>query len=184
MSNWSDPLLERIEGYLDRHEYWKWRSDAKTDVLARRNALHLAVFVQPFLQFVLDGRKTVESRFSINRCPPYESVEPQDLVLVKQSGGPVVAVAEVSDVWYYELDTQAREVIRSRFANQLCVDGPDFWESKAAACYATLMRFSRVERIEPIPCLKRDRRGWVVLEPSIEQLSLFEAPSERHRRSV
>jgi hypothetical protein len=142
--------------------------------------VHLAVFVQPFLQFVLEGRKTVESRFSINRCPPYECVESRDLVLIKQSGGPIVAVAEVSDVWYYELDASAREFIRTRFANQLCIDGTDFWESKSASCYATLIQFSRVEKVEPIPCLKRDRRGWVVLEPSIEQASLFaSAPQER-----
>ena|ERR1035437_8796026 len=173
MSNWSNSLLERIEEYLDSHEFWKERSGVKPDALTRRQTLHLAVFVQPFLQFLLEGRKTVESRFSINRCPPYECVESRDLILIKQSGGPIVAVAEVSDVWYYELDAGAREFIRTRFANQLCIDGSDFWESKAASCYATLMQFSRVEKIEPIPCLKRDRRGWVVLESSIEQASLF-----------
>lgn len=92
--------------------------------------------------------------------PPFDRVRNGDLVLIKASGGPVVAVAEVANVWFYELTQDSRDFIRSRFGDQLCAD-PEFWESKTDACFATLMRFSRVERIEPIDCWKRDRRGWL-----------------------
>ena len=34
-----------------------------------RVALHLAILVDPYLQLMLDGKKTIESRFSINRRP-------------------------------------------------------------------------------------------------------------------
>ena len=176
---WSNSLLERMEELFDSDESWGIPSEPECEIGQRTKTLHLAVFVQPFLDFLLDGRKTVESRFSINRCPPYECVESGDLVLVKQSGGPIVAVAEVSNVWFYELDSEARDFIRSRFSRQLCVDGPEFWERKAASCYATLMKFSRVEPVEPIPCSKRDRRGWVVLGPSQSQPSLFDQPASK-----
>src|SRR5215210_2794220 len=61
--------------------------------------IHLAVFVEPFLDYVLDGSKTVESRFSVNRCAPFGKVSPGDMVLLKRAGGPVVGIARVRTVW-------------------------------------------------------------------------------------
>jgi len=183
MVSWSTALLERVEEHLRGHEPWRTRSGLLKTRPQASNTLHLAVFVQPFLQYVLDGRKSVESRFSMHRRPPFDCVQPGDLVLVKQSAGPIVAVAEISKVWYYELDTKAWEFIRSRFSDQLCVSDPIFWESKSQACYATIMQFCRVERLQPLQCGKRDRRGWVVLGSlGGEQLSLFCDTESRRRR--
>lgn len=173
MRMWSNSLLARVEEHLHTHEYWRQRVDFLFKARARQNSLHLAVFVEPFLQFVLDGRKTVESRFSIHRRPPFNCVRSGDLVLVKRSGGPVIALAEVSQVWYYELDPEAWSFIRTRFATQLCVYDSDFWESKASSYFATLMQFGRVDRLDPLTCSKRDRRGWVVLNGFPEQSELF-----------
>ena len=33
--------------------------------------LHLGVFAEPWLSYMLDGRKTIESRFGKNRIAPY-----------------------------------------------------------------------------------------------------------------
>ena len=66
--------------------------------------VHLAIFVEPYLELVLAGKKTIESRFSANRCPPYNAVKKGDLLLLKRSGGPVVGVATVGQVWSYDLD--------------------------------------------------------------------------------
>lgn len=174
MAIWSKTLLDTVATRLGGHEYWKRRVDAASNDPERALGVHLAVFVEPFLQYLLEGRKTIESRFSIHRRPPFGCVEPGDLILVKQSAGPIVALAEVSSVWYYELDASARDFIRSRFSEQLCIDDPDFWDAKAEACYATLMQLARVERLKPFACEKRDRRGWVVLRSTSEvQPSLF-----------
>jgi hypothetical protein len=172
MPPWSNSLLDSLDGRLREDAYWKPKSLVDKNSVACPRGVHLAVFVEPFLGFLLGGKKTVESRFSVNRCPPFGRVHSGDLVLVKQSGGPIVAVAEVSEVWYYELDGDARAFIRSRFGRQLCVE-PDFWKSKADSCYATLIQFSRIDQVEPISCAKRDRRGWVVLSSSGKQDSLF-----------
>jgi len=121
----------------------------------------------------------VESRFSIHRRPPFGCVQSGDLVLVKESGGPVVAVAEISEVWYYQLDQEAWEVIRTRFAKQLCIEDPEFWQSKSSSYFGTLMQIGRVEKLDPLVCSKRDRRGWVVLDGHERQADLF---SDLHRR--
>src|SRR5688572_14494747 len=65
--------------------------------------LHLGVFVEPFLGYMLDGRKTVESRFSTRRFAPYHRAERGDVVLIKRSGGPIVGVCRVVDAWFYRL---------------------------------------------------------------------------------
>ena len=104
MTTWSSSLLTRVEKHLHTSDYWGKVCEIDSRPSKRQNSIHLAVFVEPFLQFVLDGRKTVESRFSIHRRPPFGCVRSGDLVLIKESGGPVVAMAEVSNVWYYQLD--------------------------------------------------------------------------------
>ena len=139
---------------------------------ATGNNVHLAVFVEPFLPFLLDGTKTVESRFSVNRCAPYKAVRPADVIPVKRKGGPIVAVAEVANVWFYELDKQTLRFIRSRFGLALGVVDSSFWKSKSNACYATLMQLAQVELITPLTCPKRDRRGWVVIREPNRQYSL------------
>ncbi len=179
MTTWSSSLLARFEEHLNSPQYWEGRCGLVSASPKRRNSIHLAVFVEPFLQFVLDGRKTVESRFSIHRRPPFGCVQSGDLVLVKESGGPVVAVAEISEVWYYQLDQEAWEVIRTRFAKQLCIEDPEFWQSKSSSYFGTLMQIGRVEKLDPLVCSKRDRRGWVVLDGHERQADLF---SDLHRR--
>lgn len=173
MTTWSISLLTKVEKHLIAHQYWERHNDLLSPSKKRPNSIHLAVFVEPFLQFVLDGRKTVESRFSIHRRPPFGCVKGGDLVLIKESGGPVVALAEIADVWYYELDSNAWEMIRTRFAKQLCANEPEFWESKASSFFATLMRIGRVEKLAPLTCAKRDRRGWVVLQGDDRNADLF-----------
>ncbi len=180
MPTWSSSLLKSLDESLNQHEFWTAHRCEFRNGADRAGNLHLAVFVGPFLSFLLDGRKTIESRFSIHRRAPFECVQKRDIVLIKASGGSIVALAAISDVWYYQLDADSRAFIRSRFGKQLCVE-PEFWDSKATACYATLMQFSRVDRVEPTDCWKRDRRGWVVLDRSLAQGSLF--PDSRDQES-
>jgi hypothetical protein len=164
MPEWTSSLVDALSTNFESHPYWGRRLVGATSVDAA--VLHLAVFVEPFLQFVLDGTKTVESRFSANRCAPYQSVRAGDVVLLKQSSGPVVAIAEVGQVWFYDLDASAWKTIRQRFGPLLRIEDPSFWKQKSSACFATLMRLERVEPLPPLACAKRDRRGWVVLNGS------------------
>jgi hypothetical protein len=55
-----------------------------------RQGVHLAVMVEPYLSFLLQGRKSIESRFSRNAIAPYYQIETGDLVLLKLTGGPVL----------------------------------------------------------------------------------------------
>lgn len=134
--------------------------------------LHLAILIDPYLQYVLQGKKTIESRFSMRRFAPFNCVERNDVVLLKRSGGPIVGLCQVTDAWYYQLDPRSWTEIRNEFTQMLCAQDPSFWTDREKATFATLMRLGNVRKITPIKIPKNDRRGWVVLKPNTKQCKL------------
>lgn len=136
--------------------------------------IHLAIFVEPYLTYILEGRKTVESRFGVHRTPPYGQAASGDIILLKRSGGPIVGVCRVTDVWYYCLDPVSWNVLRKEFTDALCAHDPDFWKQRERASFATLMRIDFVKPIQPLLFPKNDRRGWVVLRQPMNSESLFQ----------
>lgn len=142
--------------------YWEQRLHSVT---SGTQGLHLAVMVEPYLNYLLDGYKTVESRFATRPIPPFGRVNSGDLLLVKQAGGPVVGVCDVGIVWNYNLDPTSWDKLRRDFADSLRLQA-SFWEEKRQARYATLLTIVASRRIDPIGYRKKDRRGWVVLKPS------------------
>lgn len=145
----TDPFWSTF--FLDRtlHERSDW-------------ALHVAVFQEPFLTYVFDGRKRVESRFSQNQVSPFGEVQAGDVIALKRVGGPIVGVCCVNAAWSYRLDPKTWMHIRERFAPLLGVDNEDFWTSRADARFATLISIDRVRAVSQIEYPKSDRRGWVV----------------------
>ena len=125
--------------------------------------LHLAIFVEPFLSWVIDGTKTVESRFSSVRCAPWDAVNENDVVLMKQSSGPVVGSFVVSFVSSYRIAEGDLDDIGGLFGDSIRAEDNEFWANRSGAKYATLMGIAAHHRIEPTPIPKRDRRGWVVI---------------------
>jgi hypothetical protein len=125
--------------------------------------LHLAILTEPFLGYLLDGRKTVESRFSSRRFAPYGKVARGDVLLLKRSGGPIVGLCWVANIWFYHLDPRSWRSIKEEFTAALCAQDPAFWRQRASASFASLMRVEHVRALKPIRYPKRDRRGWVVL---------------------
>jgi hypothetical protein len=149
-----------------------WR-ERLTELLdpAHTAALHIAVMREPFLQLILDRRKTIESRFSINRICPFEAVAAGDVLAFKAQSGPIVGLAVVEHAAFYELDPPTWRQLRRDFAGPLCADD-DFWDQRAHARYATLLRVAYPHRIAAMPVAKTDRRGWVRLAGAPEQQAL------------
>lgn len=140
-----------------------WRDRIKT-AMTKHAGIHLGVFVEPFLEAILDGRKTVESRFGVHRCAPFDRVQAGDLILLKRSGGPVVGIAVAGEASYYELNAELLEDIRDRYAAQIFAEDDAFWEARADKRFATLIEIDHVTKIETVSVEKRDRRGWVTYQ--------------------
>jgi hypothetical protein len=136
---------------------------AETAIPRSRVGLHLGIFVEPYLSLVLEGRKTIESRFGVQRCAPHGRVSPGDFLLLKASGGPIVGLCQIKETWFFDLRVTALSSVRDRFARPLCAEDADFWRARSHATLATLMRLDNIQPISPIAITKRDRRGWVTL---------------------
>jgi hypothetical protein len=136
--------------------------------------IHLAIFVEPYLDLLLQGKKTIESRFSVNKHAPFEQVRKGDILVLKKSSGPVCGLCKVANVWFYRLDPSTWPDIE-RHAEALCMDGSSFWEKKRAASFATLMQVEDVHRIEEFAIDKEDPRSWVIIKRTApaEQGTLF-----------
>lgn len=154
-------LLNALIGHTDDGG-WRVRLAEFQDASAA-TALHVAVMHEPFLTLLLKGQKTIESRFSVNRVSPYGNVRAGDVLALKAQSGPIVGLALVEHVAFYELEPNMWRELQARFAGPICADGPEFWEARARARYATLMRVRDVRTVVPVPVAKRDRRGWVRL---------------------
>ena len=138
----------------------RWR-ERITTALSNGVGVHLAVFVEPFLEAILDGRKTMESRFGVHRCAPFDRVGAGDLILLKRSGGPVVGIAVAGRASFYKLDAAKLGDIRDRYAAQIFAEDDDFWNARAEKRFATLIEIEHVTPIETTSVQKKDRRGWV-----------------------
>lgn len=122
---------------------------------------------EPYLDYILDGTKTIESRFSINRCAPHGAVAEGDLLLFKASGAPVSAIGRASWAETLDLNPESWNRIRDCYLEELRVTD-EFLEEKRRALYATLIGVQDVRSIRPFAITKRDRRGWVVLGDALQ----------------
>lgn len=165
MQDWQALLKRSIQKEVNGDSFWApyLLSMLKEKI---QSGLHLAVFVEPYLQYILEGKKTVESRFSERRIVPFGHVHKNDVILLKKSGGPIVGVCQISDIWYYRLDPKSWQQIRTEFSQMLCAQDPEFWRERKCAEFATLMSLRNVREIHPIRYSKNDRRGWVILKPN------------------
>jgi hypothetical protein len=173
MPDWQTFLANNLVPAVQGNKFWEENINQVLGQTFSPFALHLAVFMEPFLQYVLDGTKKVESRFSSVRCAPYNSVNAGDIILLKKTGGPVVGLCKVTSVWFYKLDGNSLQDIREKYAKALCANDPGFWEHRKGAAFATIMRIKHVHRVDPFKIEKRDRRGWVVLRAASDQLDLL-----------
>jgi hypothetical protein len=127
------------------------------------HGIHLAVMREPFLTYVLNGSKTIESRFSRHRIAPYNQVNAGDLVLLKKSSGSIIASFVVAHARQYELDDATLYRLRKKYGGAIAGD-ESFWQQQQDKRYATLLTIGTLRLHTAMSISKRDPRGWVVLQ--------------------
>lgn len=173
-SRLTEDFIHRLQEVSRGHPFWEqYLTELSSDTPSF--AVHLAVLVEPYLRFILEGRKTVESRFSSKRIAPFNSVNKGDVVLLKRSSGPIVGICQLQNCWFYQLDPRTWSEIRAQYTKALCAQDPSFWETRRSAAYATLMRIGNVHELPAIEHRQRNRRGWIVLQPRVLQTELPES---------
>ncbi len=124
---------------------------------------HLVILKKPYLQAILAGRKSIESRFMKIKRVPYEKVRAGDRLFFKESGGKVCAVGMAGKVMNFKGLTCQRIMQLKRKHNRRIYGGDLYWEQKKDCRWGVLIWLKDVKAIEPIRIDKKDWRGWVVL---------------------
>ena len=126
--------------------------------------------MEPFLGWLLDGAKTIESRFSRIRCAPYGTLAEGDVIAVKKTGGAIVGAFQAGRVSSYQLTPRRVTQLREQFAPQIRALDDEFWDRRADCAYATLVQVRNLRALPDLPFPKKDRRGWVQLtHPAAQQ---------------
>ncbi len=133
---------------------------------------HLAILTQPYLDKILAGKKTIESRFSKVRVPPFYKVNKGDILVLKEAAGSIVGIASVSNVKFFgPLKPQEVELVMQEYGDGLALEKP-FTIAKQDSKYASLIYIGQVLPTKPLAIAKTDRRAWIVLNDG-RQNSLF-----------
>ncbi len=172
-------LVELLKRSTDGHKFWEEYLERLSVSEPIPFSVHLAILLEPYLQYILDGTKTVESRFSKHRIAPYNMVEPGDVVLLKKvAARSISGLCVVRKVWFYQLNPDTWSQIRNGFSKALRADDPSFWNRREKAQFATLMRIAEVHPLHSIGVPKRDRRGWVILRAHYQTKLNFDEGTE------
>ncbi len=127
-------------------------------------SVHVAILKKPYLDAILRGTKTIESRLSKTAGPPFGRVEAGERVYLKQSAGPVRGMATAEAVFSQDgLTPRDVQAIRRRFEPR--VGGDDaYWRGRVGCRFATMISLSDVEPCDVGPRYRTQHmRAWYVL---------------------
>lgn len=124
---------------------------------------HLVILKKPYLDLILEGKKTIELRLLRTNKEPFAKVKPGDCLFLKQSSGPVCGQAVVSAVKFFDKLTPEKIFVLKRQYNNQILGDDEYWKSKSNCSFAVLVWLDSVRPIEPVWISKKDWRGWVVL---------------------
>jgi hypothetical protein len=154
-----------------------------SQILERRGPInHLVILRPPYLDLILSGDKTVESRLSRRRHPATTRCLPGDVLYLKRTGGDIEGRATVArmDV-FADLDAAALRHLAEEWAGRVAATEPDDWYQriKRNARHALFLTLTRVERFhipgQALPPRLAWASAWIVGQPDRELVERFEA---------
>ena len=125
---------------------------------------HIAILKQPFFDMVMNGTKTIESRWSMKKVAPYSKIKKGDTIYLKQTGKDIVAKTTVGKVKFYELDPNVVEQIRQQYGSEIGTDYFKDWAATLNKRYCTLIWLGNIKKIEPIIPPRSHGAGWIILD--------------------
>ena len=116
------PLLSRlrVQGLVETRLEESAEGPARKYYSITNQGHRTLEMMKNYLDAILNGSKTVESRLTKGRTPPFGCIEPGDKLFFKQSGGPVRAVGIVAAVKSFDNLTPAKIAeIKSKYNRRM-----------------------------------------------------------------
>lgn len=126
--------------------------------------IHVAILLRPYLDLVLDGRKSMESRLTRTARRPFHAIAPGERIYFKQSSGPFRATAVAGRVRFFDDLTPMKIRQLHREFNRRIRGDAEFWRRKSNSRFATLIELESIEAIRSGPCVQPQRGvAWLTL---------------------
>ncbi|MEK6807393.1 MAG: ASCH domain-containing protein [Nanoarchaeota archaeon] len=107
---------------------------------------------------ILDGRKTIESRWYCAKYPPWNRINAGETIYFKDSGEPVTIKAEIEKVLQFELSLEKVKEILAKFGSEgkICIrDSNETFEQNKDKKYCILVFIKNPEAIAPFTINKK-----------------------------
>jgi hypothetical protein len=132
---------------------------------------HLAILSRSAIKSIIAGDKTIEIRFSKKKIPPFNEVSTGDIVYMKPPGEDLTGQFEVTKVMMLDgLEQTDWDWIKAQFSERMSLGSvsevKNYFKIHQESKYATIMFIGKVEQFitSPIRIIKRDLRGWLVID--------------------
>jgi ASC-1-like (ASCH) protein len=124
---------------------------------------HLAILKKSWnlTQKILDGRKTIESRWYLTKRAPFGRIDAGDIVYFKESGGPVSIRADVCDVRQFSDLNESK--VRNIYKDYMGICANDLEESvkmNGKKRYCVLVFLKNPKAIKPFEI---DKSGYGIM---------------------
>jgi hypothetical protein len=121
---------------------------------------HLAIFREPWYGDILEGKKHIESRWSICERTPYGDVSPKDWIYLKPVWDCFVNYRVKVDWVEYHHGILATRKEMLKHKDQIRVD-EKYILSKPKCQYLTLIGLADLEELDPISFTQTGQRAWI-----------------------
>ena len=135
---------------------------------------HLAIMHQPYLDYIIKGKKKIETRFFLQKRPPYNCINENDIIFFKKVGGDIYCSCKIKKCSKYNLHLTDKNMLISKYYDDVCMS-KECWREKLQKNFALFISIGKLFFFDkPITITKRDRRPWVVFNREKQsQLPLF-----------
>jgi len=124
---------------------------------------HLVILKKRYVEAIVDGRKTIESRFTKSRREPFGRIVAGDKLFFKVSSGVVCAVGFVERVAEFRDLTRGKIAgLKKRYNRTIC-GADEYWDEKKDSRYGVLVWIRDVRVMGAVNIDKKDWRAWVIL---------------------
>ena len=121
---------------------------------------HIVILKRKYLDLIISGKKTIESRWAMNKIVPYHKVNIGDVLYLKETGKDVCAKAIVSDVKFFELNKDIVDDIIDKYGDKICINKNN--KERYNKKYCTLIWVDKVERIKPFSVRRSFGTAWMI----------------------
>ena len=133
---------------------------------------HLAILKKKWLEKILSGEKTIESRWYKQKRTPYQKIGRGDVVYFKETGKPVTAKARVQEALFFDALTEEKiRDILQRYGKHILMT-IDAIPKVRDKNYCTLVMLQGVEKVQPFTINKKGfgvMAAWITL-PTLEKI--------------